>query len=147
MAQAPMSGEERHDDADRTRDPHVAAPPQVTLKEQKEALRDGRIVGYHCRNDGHEQIAPMVRCPKCRGKDVGTREFSTTGTVVSYTIQSVASEAYMNETPFAFAIIQLDGGPKVSGWIPWVAKPADLPLGTGVRFTPSYKPGMMFEKS
>lgn len=128
-------------------DPHMAAAPIVSMNEQQEALRDGKILGTHCKACGHDQISPMVRCPKCRGTDLASREFSTTGRVVSHTIQSVASEQFMNETPFAFAIIQLDDGPRVSGWVPWVGKPEELPLGSKVTYVPSYKPGMMFEKA
>lgn len=127
-------------------EPHLAVRPKVSLEEQKKALRDGRILGFRCGACGHQQVSPLVRCPKCRSDDVAAREFSTTGAVVSYTIQSVASEQFLNETPFAFAIIQLDDGPRVSGWIPWIARATELPIGAKVRYTPSYKPGMQFEK-
>jgi len=126
---------------------HIAPAPPLSLKQQKDALREGRIVGYHCEGCGHERITPMLRCPKCKGARIRSREFSATGTVVSYTIQSVASEQFLNEAPFAFALIQLDDGPRVSGWVPWIAKEKDLPLGQKVKYVSSYKPGMQFEKS
>jgi uncharacterized OB-fold protein len=127
-------------------DPHMAKRPVLSLKEQRDLLKDGKVVGFHCAQCRYDRFSPMLACPKCHGKDIVRREFSKTGTVVSYTIQSVASEAFLNETPFAFAVIKLDDGPTVSGWIPWIAKPKDLPLGQKVEYTPSYKPGMMFEK-
>jgi uncharacterized OB-fold protein len=125
---------------------HVAGRPVLSLKEQKELLKDGHVVGFHCASCKLDRIDPMLRCPKCKGTDIQRREFSKTGKVVSYTIQSVASDQFLNETPFAFALIQLDDGPMMSGWIPWIAKEKDLPLGQKVEYTPSYKPGMMFEK-
>ncbi len=118
----------------------------LSMKEQQDKLRDGEIWGFHCDACSYEQFSPMLRCPKCRKSELSTRKFSNEGKVVSYTIQSVAAEAFLNETPFAFAIIDLDDGPKISGWVPWIARPSDLPLGAAVQFTPSYKPGMMFEK-
>lgn len=139
--------EERTDDADAPKDTHMAARPAISMQEQQDKLRDGVIMGFVCNEDGYEQVSPMIRCPKCGSKDIATREFSSTGKVVSYTIQSVASEQFMNEVPFAFAIVDLDDGPKVSGWIPYISKADELPLGTKVEYTPSYKPGMMFEKS
>lgn len=120
--------------------------PVMSLKEQKDQLRDGKVMGFHCKACKYDRFSPMARCPKCQGTEIGVREFSKTGAVVSFTIQSVASDAFLNETPFAFAIIQLDDGPRVSGWIPWIAKPKDLTMGQKVEYTPSYKPGMMFEK-
>src|SRR5688572_13725452 len=82
-----------------------AVRPVMSLKEQKDKLRDGKVTGFHCSACKHDRFSPMARCPKCQGTDISVREFSKTGTVVSYTIQAVASEAFLNETPFAFALI------------------------------------------
>jgi uncharacterized OB-fold protein len=127
-------------------DPHQAIRPVLSLKEQKDLLKDGKVVGFHCEACKYDRFSPMTRCSKCGSLKVARREFSRTGKVESYTIQSVASEQFLNETPFAFAIIQIDDGPRISGWIPWIAKAADLPLGQKVEYVPSYKPGMQFEK-
>jgi uncharacterized OB-fold protein len=119
----------------------------MTLKQQEDALRDGRIVGFECAECGLRRLTPMVRCPNGH-VDVRSKQFATTGIVDTYTIQHISSEAFMNEVPFAWAIIRLDdGGPRVSGWIPFVSKPEDLPVGSKVTYSPSYKPGMRFEKS
>lgn len=126
--------------------PHLAGRPVLSLKEQKEQLKDGKLVGFQCAKCKHDRFDPMLRCPKCGGTDITRRQFSGTGKVESYTIQSVASESFLNETPFAFALIQLDDGPRVSGWIAWIAKEKDLPLGQKVEYVSSYKPGMQFEK-
>lgn len=126
--------------------PHAAARPVLSLKEQQEARKEGKLLGFHCTGCKLDRISPMARCPRCRSTDIQARQFSTTGTVVGYTIQSVASEQFLNETPFAFAIVQLDDGPRVSGWIPWIAKPKDLAMGQKVEYVASYKPGMQFEK-
>lgn len=120
--------------------------PVMSLKEQKEELRESRIVGFHCPACKLDRFSPMTRCPACKSTNIMRRQFSRTGTVASFTIQSVASEQFLNETPFAFALIQLDDGPRVSGWIPWIAKAKDLALGQKVEYVASYKPGMQFEK-
>jgi uncharacterized protein len=127
-------------------DPHIAPAPPLSLKQQRESIRDGRILGFHCKACKMDRISPMSRCPKCKSSDITTREFSKTGKVVTYTIQSVASEQFLNDTPFAFAIIQLDDGPRVSGMVPWIAKEKDLPIGQKVEYVPSYAAGMRFEK-
>jgi len=118
----------------------------LSIKDQKAQLREGRIVGLECTACGERHFAPVVRCSQ--GHDaLHRKEFATEGKVVSYTIQVVAPEAFLNEVPFAWVVVELDGGgPRVSGWIPFVAKPQDLATGQRVRFTASYKPGMVFEK-
>lgn len=75
------------------------------------------------------------------------KEFAREGRVTTYTIQIVAPEAFLNEVPFAWVLVELDdGGPTISGWIPFVTRPEELQVGQRVRFTPTYKPGIMFEK-
>ncbi len=138
--------EVRKDDADGSVEPHKAARPSISMKEQTDKMRDGELWGPHCNACGHDQITPMVRCTKCNSRDIVPRQFSATGKVVSYTIQTVAPEVFMNEVPYAFAVIQLDDGPKVSGWVPFISRASDLPIGDTLQFSPSYKPGMMFDK-
>lgn len=140
MAGAPVAATMEGGDA------HEAARPVLTLKEQKALLAEGKVLGFHCADCKNDRFSPMTRCPRCDSTNVVRREFSKRGKVVSFTIQTVASEQFLNETPFAFAIIKLDDGPMVSGWIPWISKPEELPIGQAVEFTPTYKPGMMFEK-
>lgn len=123
-----------------------AAAPVMTMKDQQEKLRDEEIWGFVCNSCNHEQFGPMVRCIECGKRDIGTRKFSNRGKIVSYTIQTVAAEAFLNETPFAYAIVDLDDGPQIACWVPWISKPAELPIGQQVEFIPSYKPGIMFEK-
>lgn len=126
---------------------HMSSRPVISIGEQQERLRDEEIWGSHCDACKHEQFAPMVRCPKCQSKKISTRQFSNTGKIVSYTIQTVAAESFLNETPFAYAIVDLDDGPKIACWVPWISKPAELPIGAKVTYVPSYKPGIQFEKS
>jgi uncharacterized OB-fold protein len=126
--------------------PHMSVRPVLSLKEQKDLLRDGKVFGFHCAKCKHDRFDPMLRCPKCGSTEIQKRQFSSTGKVVSYTIQSVASESFLNETPFAFALIKLDDGPMCSGWVPYIRNEKELPLGQKVEYISSYKPGMMFEK-
>lgn len=126
--------------------PHLAGRPVLSLKEQRDLLRDGKVFGFHCQACKNDRFDPMLRCPKCASTDIQRRQFSTTGKVISYTIQSVASESFLNETPFAFALIKLDDGPMCSGWVPYIRNEKELPLGQKVEYISSYKPGMMFEK-
>lgn len=118
----------------------------ATIEEITEERKDGRLIGFRCGKD-HTFVSPVKRCPRCGSNEIGQVELPRTGTIVSYTIQNVASEEFMNETPFAWAIIELEDGARVTGWIPYVGSREDLPLGTKVEFAPSYKPGVMFEKT
>jgi uncharacterized protein len=120
---------------------------ELTIKEFEQDVRDGKIIGYRCRSCGEKRVDILEFCPNCHKAELEKVEFSEKGTVLTYTIQFVAPEQYMNEVPYAWAIIQLDDGPKITGWIPFISKPSDLPVGQKVVFKKSYLPGIVFEKT
>jgi uncharacterized OB-fold protein len=118
----------------------------LTIKEFQDAIREGKIEGYRCKNCGHKQIDIIDFCPVCHSSDLEKIEFAKEGKVITYTIQQVAPEQFMNEVPYAWTIVELDDGPRVTGWIPFISKSSDLPIGQRVRFKKSYLPGIVFEK-
>lgn len=118
-----------------------------TIAEVKEHAKDGKLEGWSCGKCGRTQATPFVRCLKCGGEDVRAKELPPTGTVETYTIQRVSAEEFINEVPYAWAVIRLDDGTRVSGWIGYVTDPKELPVGTKVKYTPGYKPGLQFEKA
>lgn len=120
-------------------------PP--TIAEVRAAWAEGRLVGYSCEACGETRTSLVVRCAKCGSTKIGLKELPKTGKVVSHTIQLVAGEEFINEVPYAFAVIELDDGTRMTGWIPSVASDAELPAGQLVRLAKSYKPGLMFEKA
>jgi uncharacterized protein len=119
---------------------------ELTIKDFQEGIREGRIEGYKCASCGHQQIDILEFCPVCHKSTLEKVQFAGEGKVVTYTIQLVAPEQFMNEVPYAWAIVELDEGPKVTGWIPFISKASDLPVGQRVRFKKSYLPGIVFEK-
>jgi uncharacterized protein len=119
---------------------------ELTIKDFQEGIQEGKIEGYRCGNCDHKRIDIMDFCPACQSANLQKVEFSNSGTVLTYTIQFVAPEQFMNEVPYAWAIIQLDNGPKVTGRIQFISKPTDLPVGQRVVFKKSNLPGIVFEK-
>lgn len=120
--------------------------PKLSQKEQYDAIRDGKMIGFHCAACDKDSITPKVRCD-CGGR-LEVKEFATTGTIDTYTIQRIAAEQFMNDVPFAWVVVRLDnGGPRVTGWIPYISRDNEINIGDKVRLTTSYKPGFMFEFS
>ncbi|MHB1907253.1 MAG: Zn-ribbon domain-containing OB-fold protein [Nitrososphaerales archaeon] len=119
---------------------------RLTIKEFQDDIREGKIEGYVCTSCGHRQIDILAFCPKCGSSKLEKKEFAKEGRVITYTIQQVAPEQFLNEVPYAWAVVELDDGPKVTGWIPFIAKSSELPVGQRVRFKKSYLPGIVFEK-
>jgi len=90
------------------------------------------LIGTRCTNCGRHFFPPRSFCPDCRraGKIVDHR-FAGTGEVVTYTVIRSASEQFEQQTPYVFAIVQLDEGPRMSAQV--VCTPDEARIGMRVR--------------
>lgn len=118
-----------------------------TMEDAKQARKDGKLVGWKCSGCGHMQATPMFICPKDMGRKIETVDLPTEGEIVDFTVQKISSEEFINDVPFAFVLVKLENGVHISGWVPDISRDRDLPIGTKVRYSPSYRPGIMFEKA
>ena len=107
---------------------------------------EGKIRAYHCKKCDHKQVDIQVFCSKCGSGNLDIIELGGEGKVITYTIQHIAPEQFMNDIPYAWVIVELDGGLRVTGWIPSIASTNDLETGQRVRLVKSYRPGRVFEK-
>jgi uncharacterized OB-fold protein len=117
----------------------------LSVAEFEEGIRQGVIRGLLCRRCGGRYAGPLAFCPGCGSSELERVDLSTTGVILSYTIQWVAPEPFNNDAPYAWIVVRLDDGAKITGWIPFVSRPEDLRIGQRVRFTRSYRPGIVFE--
>ncbi|MCI4347620.1 MAG: OB-fold domain-containing protein [Thermoplasmata archaeon] len=87
-----------------------------------------------------------LRCPRCGELDLAEFTLSGTGVVAAFTLQNVPADEFVNEAPYAYVLVDLDEGGRISGWMPAVKSDGDLAIGDRVQWVPSYKPGVQFEK-
>jgi len=87
-----------------------------------------------------------LRCPRCGKSDFAEFPLSGKGVVSAFTLQTVPADDFVNEAPYAYVLVDLDEGGRISGWMPTVRSEADLSIGDRVHWVPSYKPGVQFEK-
>lgn len=85
-------------------------------------------------------------CPRCGARDLSDVDLGTEGRVSAVSVQHVPGDEYLNEAPYAYVLVALDGGGTIAGWIEGAAGAADVRIGDRVRFRPSYKPGVQFER-
>ncbi|MHB1434753.1 MAG: Zn-ribbon domain-containing OB-fold protein [Thermoplasmata archaeon] len=103
----------------------------------------GRLRGFACRC-GFRTATWVLACPRCGARSLTDVDLSGRGRVVACSVQHVPSDEFLNEAPYAYVVVELPEGGRITGWVAGVADPADLPLGTAVHFHPSYKPGVQF---
>lgn len=85
-------------------------------------------------------------CPSCGQRDLVEARLSGRGRVVAFTVQHVPSDEFLNDAPYAYVVVELDEGGRLTGWMASVKSDSDLALGDRVEWVPSYKPGVHFEK-
>ena len=107
---------------------------------------DGKIRGFRCRSCGLATATWGLACSRCGAIGLEEVDLPTRGTVVAFTILHVPGDEFLNDAPYAYVVVELDGGGRVTGWMPTVKQESDLAIGDAVRFAPSYKPGVQFVK-
>jgi uncharacterized OB-fold protein len=65
---------------------------------------------------------------------------------VAASIQTVPSDEFLNDAPYAYVVVELDEGGRLSGWVESVRSADELGIGDRVHWVASYKPGVHFEK-
>ena len=128
-----------------TTEPVVTAPHSID-----EFVRgyehDGTLRGLRCPHCHHVTATWGLACSRCGRTGLEEARLSDRGTVVTFTILSVPGDEFVNDAPYAYVVVELEGGGRVTGWMPTVRSDADLAVGDRVRFVPGYKPGVQFVK-
>lgn len=106
---------------------------------------DGHLRGFRsvC---GFVTATWSLACPQCGKRDLEELLLSGAGRVAAFTVQNVPGDEFLNEAPYAYVVVELAEGGRVTGWMDSVHSEDDLAIGDAVRFAPTYKPGVHFEK-
>ena len=90
------------------------------------------LVGNKCLVCGEFFYPSKIVCPNCRRRGILKRVvFSGKGKIYSYTIIRNAPRGFEKYAPYVVAIIELDEGPRVMGWIV-DSKISDIKIGQRV---------------
>jgi len=99
-----------------------------------EAAKAGNVLARKCTKCNDLHLATVYFCSKCGSKEFEDSILKGTGKVVTYTIMTVPPAGFEDYTPYAWVVMELDdSGIRVSGFLPNIEKPEDLPIGTAVK--------------
>ena len=107
---------------------------------------ESKLRGFRCASCGLVTATWGLACSRCGAEGLTEVALPTRGKVVAFTILHVPGDEFLNDAPYAYVVVELDGGGRITGWMPAVKQEADLVIGERVRFAPSYKPGVQFRK-
>jgi uncharacterized OB-fold protein len=104
----------------------------------------GPLRGFRCPQCELVTATWGLACPRCGRVGFEERELSSSGKVVAFTLLTVPGEEFLNDSPYAYVVVELDGGGRITGWMPTVRTVDGVGIGERVCFRPSYKPGVQF---
>ena len=126
----------------------MSSPPPVphSIGEFVQGYEGARTLrAFRCPSCGKVAATWGLACSGCGHRPLEETTLGPRGRIVAGTIVAVAADEFVNDAPYAYVLVELEGGGQVSGWMPNVRSEAEIAPGTRVRFTSSYKPGLQFE--
>jgi len=120
----------------------------MSVEEQLiEIAKQGKLLTHKCTSCGYLHLSTAYYCLKCGSKGFEDVLLEGTGTIATYTIITVAPAGFEKYTPYAFVVMLLDNVElRISGFMPDIAAPADLPVGTKAKITGFDERGIIIEK-
>jgi len=112
-----------------------------------EAAKAGNVLARKCTKCDDLHLATVYFCSKCGSKEFEDSILKGTGKVVTYTIMTVPPAGFEDYTPYAWVVMELDdSGIRVSGFLPNIEKPENLPIGAAVKVVGFDDRGIVLKK-
>jgi len=117
-----------------------------------EAAKAGNVLARKCTKCDELHLATVYFCSKCGSKEFEDSILKGTGKVVTYTIMTVPPAGFEDLVPYAWVVMELDDTSefinplRISGFLPNIQKPEDLPIGTAVKVIDFDNHGILLEK-
>jgi uncharacterized OB-fold protein len=100
--------------------------------------------GFRCTRCGTLSATWGLLCPQCGNPERVEAALSGRGKVVAYTVLSVPGDDFLNDAPYAYVVVELEEGGRITGWMPSVKEVRGVAIGDAVHYVPGYKPGVQF---
>ena len=83
-----------------------------------EAAADGRLLVKRCSECGRNHWYPRDHCPHCQSAVTSWEETAGRGTIYSWTtVRRPQSAAFADRAPYSLALVELEEGPRVLGFL------------------------------
>jgi uncharacterized OB-fold protein len=97
------------------------------------SAKKSKILTRKCKDCNTINLATILYCEKCHGKNFNLIEYPGEGYVTTFTIHTVPPEGFEDVESYAWVVFTLDDIlVRASGFLPNIKKPSDLPIGSKV---------------
>jgi len=76
-----------------------------------------RLEAAKCKKCGAISFPPRLVCPECKAREFESITLADKGKIITYTIIRVAPQPFVDQTPYAVGIVELDDGVRLTGQI------------------------------
>lgn len=98
------------------------------------SAKDSNILARRCENCKSIMLETMIYCTNCQSDKFTSVEYTGIGKVNTFTIHTVPPAGFDDVESYAWVIFTLDEAPlKVSGFLPGIKSPSELPIGSKVK--------------
>jgi uncharacterized OB-fold protein len=112
-----------------------------------EQIKTGKVLARKCTKCGHLHLATVYFCQNCGAKQFENVIIDGKGTIATYTIIVVPPAGFEAHVPYAWVVLALDESDlRISGFMPQIKDPSDLPVGTKAKITGFDERGIIIEK-
>ena len=122
----------------------------IKLNEKQDFIehaKEGKILAHKCVNCGDLSLATVYFCKKCGKRGFEDLALDGQGKVETYTIMTVPPSGFEKYAPYAWVVISLENSElRISGFLPNIQKPEDLPIGAAVNVVDFDDRGIILEK-
>ena len=89
----------------------------ITARNWREAPQRYRLEAGKCKKCGYIAFPPRLICPECKCREFEKTNLATQGTVETFAVVRVGPSNFVDEVPYAVAVIKLDDGVKLTAQI------------------------------
>jgi hypothetical protein len=114
----------------------VSFVPYTKVSDFAVHLKDGRLMGSCCKGCGLVSFPPRADCSQCLAAEFDFTEYSGRGTIYTFTTIAAAPTGFEDVAPYTVAVVDLEEGGRLLGWIGETIPPAEVRIGAPVQVVP-----------
>jgi uncharacterized OB-fold protein len=114
----------------------VSFVPYSKISDFAVHLKDGRLMGSRCKGCGYQTFPPRADCPQCMAGEFEYTEYAGKGEIYTYTVIEAAPTGFEDEVPYTVAVVDLEEGGRLVGWLGDTIPRDDAAIGMPVQVVP-----------
>ena len=110
--------------------------PYTKISDFARHLKDGRLMGSHCKACNATSFPPRADCVECMSGDFELVEISGKGTLHTFTRIAAAPTGFDDDVPYTIGVVDLEEGGRLLAWFGETIEEAQIEIGMPLQVVP-----------